>query len=144
MERALAEMGSSYTTPISYSVDRLTRRGMGVVGYLLDRVEATGGRIITNDNLDTGNDSSRLGAAFLSEQARMEMVKWSERVCAAKEQHRRQGRCGLTPTYLLEEPVTKYLHIPRLFALVEATVAAVCVFLSLTVEQADHHGGADR
>jgi len=32
--------------------------------------------------------------------------------------------------------VTKYLPIPRLFALVEAIVAAVCVFLSFTVEQA--------
>ena len=136
MERALAEMGSSYTTLISYFVDRLTRRGMGAVGYLLDRAEAAGGRIITNDNLDTDNDSSHLGAAFLSERARMERVKLSERVCAAKEQHRRQGRCGLTPTYLLEEPAAKYLPIPRLFALVAAIVAAVCVCLSLTVEQA--------
>ena len=113
-----------------------TRRGMGAVGYLLDRAEAAGGRIITNDNLDTDNDSSHLGAAFLSEQARMEMVKLSERICAAKEQHRRQGRCGLTPTYLLEEPAAKYLPIPRLFALVEAIVTAVGVCLSLTVEQA--------
>ena len=30
----------------------------------------------------------------------------------------------------------RYLPIPRLFALAEALVAAVCVFLSLTVEQA--------
>ena len=32
--------------------------------------------------------------------------------------------------------LTRYLPIPRLFALAEAIVAAVCVFLSLTVEQA--------
>ena len=32
--------------------------------------------------------------------------------------------------------MSKYLPIPRLFALVEAIVAAVCVFLALTVEQA--------
>ena len=30
----------------------------------------------------------------------------------------------------------KYLPVPRVFALLEAIVAAVCVFLSLTVEQA--------
>ena len=32
--------------------------------------------------------------------------------------------------------MTKYLPVPRMFALLEAIVAAVCVFLALTVEQA--------
>jgi len=32
--------------------------------------------------------------------------------------------------------LTKYLPVPRVFALLEAIVAAVCVFLSLSVEQA--------
>lgn len=91
-DKALAKLGSSYTTLISYAVDRLTRRGMSAVGFLLDTASAGGGRIITNDGLDTDNDASRMMGALMGENARMEMVKLSERVCAAKEQHRREGR----------------------------------------------------
>ena len=143
-DKALAKLGSSYTTLIAYSVDRLTRRGMGAVGHLLDTASAGGGRIITNDGLDTANDSSRMVASFMSEMARSEMVKLSERVCAAKEQHRREGRYlgGSVPygllavrsldkaTYLQVDPVAAAVIVKVVDRLIDgATLAETCRWL---------------
>ena len=144
-DKALAKLGSSYTTLISYSVDRLTRRGMGAVGHLLDTASAGGGRIITNDGLDTDNDSSRMVASFMSEMARSEMVKLSERVCAAKEQHRREGRYlgGSVPyglmavrsldkaTYLQVDPEAAAVIVKMVDRLIEgATLYETCRWLA--------------
>ncbi len=50
-DKALAGLGSDFTTLIAYAVDRLTRQGMGAVGHLLDHASAGGGRIINQGTL---------------------------------------------------------------------------------------------
>jgi DNA invertase Pin-like site-specific DNA recombinase len=54
-------------------LDRLTRRGMGHVGLILDELEKVGGRIVfVADGLDTSKPGVRLIIAILAEQARAE------------------------------------------------------------------------
>ena len=141
-DRALEELGSSYTVLIAYAVDRLTRRGMQAVGFLLDKASSGGGRIITTDDLDTANESSRMVASFMSEMARSEMVKLSQRISAAKEQHRREGRYlggvvpyGLMavrslsePTYLVVDPVAAAVIVEMVDKILAgATLAETCL-----------------
>jgi len=141
-DRALEELGSSYTVLIAYAVDRLTRRGMQAVGFLLDKASSGGGRIITTDGLDTANESSRMVASFMSEMARSEMVKLSQRISAAKEQHRREGRYlggvvpyGLMavrslsePTYLVVDPVAAAVIVEMVDKILAgATLAETCL-----------------
>jgi DNA invertase Pin-like site-specific DNA recombinase len=103
-DAALRALGSKYETLIAYSVDRLSRRGMTVVGQMLDTADRQGGRIVTNDGLDTNHEASRLVASFMGEMARAEVKKLSERVCAAKEQMRKGGQwTGGTPPYGLKK-----------------------------------------
>ena len=90
-DRAGAGLGTEYKVRVSYAIDRLTRRGMGAVGYLLDQAKARGGRVITNDGLDTSHSSARLVGSFMGEMAYAEMQKLSERVCASKQEGRLRG-----------------------------------------------------
>ncbi len=56
-------------------LDRLSRRGMGQIGLLLDDLEQVGGRIIfVGDGLDSSKPNARPIIAFLSEQARQESL----------------------------------------------------------------------
>ena len=52
-EGALLGLGREYGTLIAYSVDRLSRKGMTAVGQMLEVADTQGGRILTNDGLDT-------------------------------------------------------------------------------------------
>ena len=52
-DRALADMGSTYEVLLAWRTDRLVRAGMLPMGKLLDVVDASNGRVITDDGTDT-------------------------------------------------------------------------------------------
>ncbi|MCO1616778.1 recombinase family protein [Micromonospora sp. CPM1] len=88
-------------TLVVWKVDRLSRRGMGQVGQVLDQVEKVGGRIVfVQDGLDTSHQQSRLVLALLSEVARSESANIGLRVASAKAHLRNLGRwIGGQPPY---------------------------------------------
>jgi DNA invertase Pin-like site-specific DNA recombinase len=88
-------------TLIVWKVDRLSRRGMGQVGQILDDVEKAGGRIVfVQDGLDTYQQQARLVLALLSEVARSESANIGLRVASAKAHLRTLGRwIGGQPPY---------------------------------------------
>jgi DNA invertase Pin-like site-specific DNA recombinase len=64
-----------------WKLDRLSRRGAGQVGLLLDQVEAAGSRIVfLKDNLDSRESSNRMLIIMVSEQARAESANTKLRV----------------------------------------------------------------
>ena len=66
-----------------WKLDRLSRRGAGQVGLILDEVEKAGGRLVfLRDNLDSTVQNSRLLIIMVSEQARTESANTSLRVRA--------------------------------------------------------------
>jgi site-specific DNA recombinase len=80
-------------TLLVWKVDRLSRRGMGQVGTVLDDVERVGGRIVfVMDGLDTRQPQSRLVLALLSEVARTESANIGIRVSSAKAHLRNIGQ----------------------------------------------------
>jgi DNA invertase Pin-like site-specific DNA recombinase len=88
-------------TLIVWKVDRLSRRGMGQIGTVLDDVERAGGRIVfVQDGLDTSQTQARLVLALLSEVARSESANIGMRVANAKAHLRNSGRwIGGQPPY---------------------------------------------
>ena len=73
-------------------LDRLSRRGMGHVGSLLDNLEEVGGRIkFVADGLDTEQPGSRQIIAILAEQARAEADATSWRLTQWHAHNRRHG-----------------------------------------------------
>ena len=73
-------------------LDRLTRRGMGHVGLILDELEKVGGRIVfVADGLDTSKPGVRPIIAILAEQARAESDNTSWRVGQWHLHNRRHG-----------------------------------------------------
>jgi site-specific DNA recombinase len=73
-------------------LDRLTRRGMGHVGLILDDFEKVGGRIVfVADGLDTSKPGVRPIIAILAEQARAESDNTSWRVGQWHLHNRRHG-----------------------------------------------------
>jgi site-specific DNA recombinase len=73
-------------------LDRLTRRGMGHVGLILDELEKVGGRIVfVADGLDTSRPGVRPIIAILAEQARAESDNTSWRVGQWHLHNRRHG-----------------------------------------------------
>ena len=85
-----------------WKLDRLSRRGAGQIGVVLDDVERVGGRLVfLRDGLDTSNgNSARLPIVTLSEIARSESANTSLRVKSRKDANRRQGRyLGGPPPY---------------------------------------------
>ncbi|MFD2764003.1 recombinase family protein [Micromonospora eburnea] len=88
-------------TLVVWKVDRLSRRGMGQVGQVLDQVEKVGGRIVfVQDGLDTSHQQSRLVLALLSEVARSESANIGLCVASAKAHLRSRGQwIGGQPPY---------------------------------------------
>lgn len=81
-------VGSLYVAKL----DRLSRRGMGHVGTLLDNLEEVGGRIkFVADGLDTTQPGARQIIAILAEQARAEADAGSWRLTQWHAHNRRQG-----------------------------------------------------
>jgi DNA invertase Pin-like site-specific DNA recombinase len=74
------------------TLDRLSRRGMGHVGLILDELEKVGGRIVfVADGLDTSKPGVRPIVAILAEQARAESDNTSWRVGQWHMHNRRHG-----------------------------------------------------
>ncbi|WP_286689673.1 MULTISPECIES: recombinase family protein [unclassified Aeromicrobium] len=76
-----------------WKLDRLSRRGAGEIGLVLDDVERAKGRIVfLRDGLDTSTGASRIPIAVLSEIARAESANTSVRVRSRKASDRKAGR----------------------------------------------------
>jgi site-specific DNA recombinase len=81
-------------------LDRLSRRGMGQVGLLLDDLERVGGRIIfVGDGLDSSLPGARQIIAFLAEQARTESQNTGWRIAQFYEGARISGKWVSTRPY---------------------------------------------
>ncbi|MFF7143607.1 recombinase family protein [Streptomyces nodosus] len=104
-------------TLIVWQLDRLSRKGIGQVGRVLDDIEKAGGRLVSVvDGLDTSNDSARMVVAMLAELARSESKNLGTRVGHAKRYLRSKGQWtgGKPPYGLLIDPKTKNLvHDPE-------------------------------
>lgn len=82
-----------FDTLIVWKLDRLTRRGMGHIGTLLDRLDGSGRRIISKmDGIDTSQSHGRIMVALLSEMARSESANTSLRLKAQRKESRENGR----------------------------------------------------
>jgi DNA invertase Pin-like site-specific DNA recombinase len=101
MERALADIGDKYSVLIVWALDRLTRKGMGEIGTILERLEETDGSIVSvSDGVDTSDEHTRLLLAIKSEMARDEIAKMTKRVHRGKIQQRERGEStGGRPAY---------------------------------------------
>jgi len=104
-------------TLVVWKLDRLSRKGIGQVGQVLDDIEKAGGRLVSVvDGLDTSNDSARMVVAMLAELARTESKNLGTRVSHAKRYLRGKGQWigGQPPYGLLADPKTKKLaHDPE-------------------------------
>lgn len=117
-EAALAAVTAGVVgTLIVWKLDRLSRKGIGQVGKVLDDIEKAGGRLVSVvDGLDTSNDSARMVVAMLAELARSESKNLGTRVGHAKRYLRSKGQWigGQPPYGLLIDPKTKKLvHDPE-------------------------------
>jgi DNA invertase Pin-like site-specific DNA recombinase len=103
-------------TLIVWKVDRLSRRGMGQVGQVLDQVEKAGGRVVfVQDGLDTSQQQARLVLALRSVVARSESANIGLRVASAKAHLRDLGRWigGQAPYGLVVGADGRLDHDPR-------------------------------
>ena len=109
-DRALADMGSTYEVLLSWRTDRLVRAGMLDMGKLLDVVDASKGRIITDDGTDTNQPGMRALLAMLSEQSRAYVQSSTDAVRRGKEGQRRRGEYlgGAIPYGLLRDKDAEY------------------------------------
>ena len=88
--RAMADMGARFDVLVAWSLDRVTRKGIDEMAGLFQRIEATGGRIVTHD-FDSAGSEARILGTLVSELSRGEMAKLSERICRGKDEQRRRG-----------------------------------------------------
>lgn len=80
-------------TLVVWKLDRLSRRGVGQVGALLDDFERAGARLVSvQDQLDTAQPQARMIIALLSEFARAESETMGMRIKSAKEAQRASGQ----------------------------------------------------
>lgn len=104
-------------TLIVWKLDRLSRKGIGQVGRVLDGIEAVGGRLVSVvEGLDTSDDSARTIVATLAELARSESKDLGARVGHAKKYLRSKGQWigGQPPYGLGVDPKSKKLvHDPE-------------------------------
>lgn len=100
---------------IVWKLDRLTRRGIGQAGTVLDTLEASGGYLLAcMDGIDTRQSGGRLVVAVLSEQARAESANTSLRVSHKAAADRARGLWARPAPYgyravsrrLVPDPVT--------------------------------------
>jgi DNA invertase Pin-like site-specific DNA recombinase len=103
-------MGSTYEILLSWRTDRLVRAGMLDMGKLLDVVDASKGRIITDDGTDTNQPGMRSLLAMLSEQSRSYVQSSTDAIRRGKEGQRRRGEYqgGLLPCGLLRDKDAEY------------------------------------
>lgn len=111
-----------------WKLDRLSRKGSGQVGTLMDELSRTGSRIVFyKDGLDTANDSHRMIIVMVSEQARAESANTSLRVSDRKAKDRAAHKYlgGLPPYGYVVTDDRKWTHNPREFALMREAVERV-------------------
>ncbi|MFD8644035.1 recombinase family protein [Streptomyces zaomyceticus] len=104
-------------TLIVWKLDRLSRKGIGQVGKVLDDIEEAGGRLVSVlDGLDTSNDSARMAVVMIAELARSESKNLGMRVGHAKRYLRSKGQwIGGQPPYGLriDAMTRKLVHDPE-------------------------------
>ncbi|WBQ05748.1 recombinase family protein [Kribbella sp. CA-293567] len=118
---ALAAVSSGVVgTLVVWKLDRLSRQGMDEVGLVLDKIGATGGRLVSvQDNLDTSNAGDRKVVGLLAELARSESENLGLRIRSAKTFLRTQGRwIGGAPPYGLVNRDGRLFVDPRTGAVV--------------------------
>ena len=77
---------------VVWKLDRLSRRGVGQVGPLLDDLEHDGGRLVSvKDGLDRTQPQARMITALLSEFARAESEAMDVRIKSVKDAQRARG-----------------------------------------------------
>lgn len=116
------------STLVVWKLDRLSRRGVGQVGQLLDAFERVGGRLVSvADQLDTAQPQARMIIALLSEFARAESETMGMRIKSAKEAARARGE------WLSGKPPIGYAVAPdkRLVPVEPAASAVRTVFTML-------------
>ncbi len=87
--RALDDFGVEYDCLISWTLDRLTRRGAGEMAEMFDLVDEHNGRILSLD-YDSDNEASRILGTLVAEMARAESDRLGQRVRRGKEEMRRR------------------------------------------------------
>ncbi|MFI9720542.1 recombinase family protein [Streptomyces sp. NPDC052396] len=76
-----------------WKLDRLSRRGMGAVGLLLDEFDKRSARMFSvTEGLDSSQRGARFAIAFLSERAREEAADIALRTKAGGDAHKAEGR----------------------------------------------------
>lgn len=91
-----AVIGGKADALVVWKLDRLSRRGIGQVGRVIEEFERVGGRLVSvQDQLDTAHPQARMIIALLSEYARVESETLGMRIRAAL-QAQRAG--GLSPS----------------------------------------------
>lgn len=79
-------------TLVVWKLDRLSRRGIGQVGQVLDQFESSAARLVSvMDQLDTSHPQARMILALLSEFARAESHTMGVRITSAKQAQRAAG-----------------------------------------------------
>ncbi|MBR7828646.1 recombinase family protein [Actinospica sp. MGRD01-02] len=99
-------------TLIVWKLDRLSRKGIGEIGRVLDDLSRVGARIVSvMDRKDTSDESDRIAIALLAELARQESKNIGTRVGNAKRYLRTRGQWigGQPPYGLMVDPETKRL-----------------------------------
>lgn len=123
-----AVISGEVSTLAVWKLDRLSRRGAGHVGTILDHLEEAKGRLVfLKDGLDTTHASARLVIVTISEIARSESANTSLRVKSRKAADRAAGRYlgGSAPLgYALDEARRLRPH-PREFDLMRELVRRV-------------------
>ncbi|GAB2829413.1 recombinase family protein [Streptomyces daliensis] len=104
-----------------WKLDRLSRKGMGQVGQVLDQFDAKGARLVAHmDGLDSSIPQHRGLFAWLAEQARSESFNTSVRVRSTKEERKLAGEWpgGQPPFGLRENKKTRHTeHHPKEYRL---------------------------
>ncbi len=108
-DQALSDLRSGRTSVLYvWKLDRLSRRGIGQVGQVLEDVEAAGARLVSVvDGIDTAESGHRILFALLSEIARQEFENASTRI--------RRGLLTLPPS--LRPSLRPSLLLSPLFSL---------------------------
>ncbi|MFB7362958.1 recombinase family protein [Streptomyces hydrogenans] len=100
-----------------WKLDRLSRRGMGAVGLLLDQFEKFGARLVSvTEGLDSSQRGARMVIAFLSERAREEAADIAMRTKSGGDAHKAEGRWpgGVVPFGLqCPKGTGKLVHNPE-------------------------------
>lgn len=92
-EATAALVAGEFDVLLVHRVDRLSRRGAGQVGSLLDKLEGTGRALVdVAKGLDSSTDAGRMPLIIFSELARGESANASDRIRLQKQQARDAGR----------------------------------------------------